>query len=233
MASAVIQKLQSLLDDTFSNEAHKLLEAGCGSFTHVTIPGDNHITGIDISQEQLDKNSKLNEKIKADIQTYELTENHYDLIICWDVMEHLPFPAMALQNFKKAINNTGLIILAMPNVYSLKGLITRFTPHWFHVFVYKYIFNKADAGQPGCAPFPTFLKFEIAPRALTKFARESGFDVVFMEMEDRFPQIIREDKRYLYLGYVACSYLLKIVSLGMLGGINNTDFVCVLRKKQG
>ncbi|MDH5178758.1 MAG: class I SAM-dependent methyltransferase [Gammaproteobacteria bacterium] len=231
MSTAAIQHLQALLDQTFKNEPHRILEAGCGSFTHVVIPGENHITGIDISQEQLDKNSKLNEKIKADIQSYSLPENMYDLIICWDVMEHLPFPAQALQNFKKAINQTGLIILALPNVYSLKGLITRFTPHWFHVFVYKYIFNKKDAGQPGCAPFPTFLKFEIAPRALLKFANENNFEVVFLETEDRFPRIIREDKRYLYLAYVACSHLLKIISLGTLGGINNTDFICVLRRK--
>lgn len=233
MSSAVIQKLQSLLDNTFTTEPHKILEAGCGSFTHVTIQGDNHITGIDISQEQLDKNDKLNDKIKADIQSYELAENNFDAIICWDVMEHLPFPGLALQNFKRAISPDGLIILAMPNVYSLKGLITRFTPHWFHVFVYKYIFNKKDAGQPGCAPFPTFLKFEIAPRSLIRFAKENNFEVAFMEMEDRFPQIIREDKRYLYLSYVACSYILKILSLGLLGGINNTDFICVLKKNQG
>lgn len=230
MSSAVIQKLQTLLDNTFSNEPHNILEAGCGSFTHVTIKGENHITGIDISQEQLDKNTRLDNKIKGDIQSYEFAENEYDVIICWDVMEHLPFPAMALDNFGKTIKKDGLIILALPNVYSLKGLITRFTPHWFHVFVYKYIFNKKDAGQPGCAPFPTFLKFEIAPRALIKFAKQKGFDVAFMEMEDRFPQIIREDKRYLYLSYAACSIVLKILSLGFLGGLNNTDFVCVLKK---
>lgn len=230
MSTTSIQKLQQFLDNTFRNEAHKVLEAGCGSFTYVTIAGNNHITGIDISQEQLDKNTKLDEKILGDLQTYDFPENSFDAIVCWDVMEHLPSPELALNKFRDSVKDGGLIILAMPNVYSLKGLITKFTPHWFHVLVYKYIFNKKDAGQPGCAPFPTYLKLSIAPRSILKYAEQNNLDVRFMEMEDRFPRIIREDKRYIYLSYAACSYLLKIFSLGLLGGVNNTDYICVLGK---
>lgn len=230
MRADVVRQLQSYIDGLDLPEEVKLLEAGCGSFSYISIDRKTHIVGMDISDEQLDKNDKLDVKINADIQTYEFNNDDYDIIICWDVLEHLENPKMAMENFVKASKKGGIIIIAVPNMQSLKGLVTKFTPHWFHVFFYKHILNKPNAGEPGNAPFPAFLKYEMSPSYLQKFAKGHQLEIAFMETYDALPRMIREQRRYLLFIYRSLAFLLKILTLGKYGGRDNTDFVLVLHK---
>ena len=135
-----------------------VLEAGCGSCSHIEIKSKAYFIGIDISLEQLERNSNLNEKIHGDIQSYNLPKRTYDIIICWDVLEHLPNPDKALSNFSAAIKDEGIIILTMPNVLSFEGVVTKLTPHWFHIWVYRNIFHEKWAGTEGRGPFKAFLR---------------------------------------------------------------------------
>ena len=48
-----VQDLQVIVDDYTIPERIKILEAGCGSLSHVTFHGDSCIVGIDILEEQL------------------------------------------------------------------------------------------------------------------------------------------------------------------------------------
>lgn len=72
------------------------------------------VDGVDISQHQLDLNNHLSTKILGDIEEYDLGKSVYDLIICWDVVEHLPNPASALKIFFRAIKPNGIIIVGYP-----------------------------------------------------------------------------------------------------------------------
>src|SRR5579862_6866063 len=76
----------------------KVLEAGCGSSSHVRLPGTVHAVGIDISAEQLAKNTAVQEKILGDIQQYRLPRGEFDVTVCWMVLEHLSNPGDALLN---------------------------------------------------------------------------------------------------------------------------------------
>src|SRR5215469_10920312 len=91
--------LQDLVDKQLDGRAVRLLEAGCGSASHIHFGSDIWITGIDISQKQLDRHLSLNEKILGDIQRYDLAPRSFDAIICWDVLEHLQQPNLALRKF--------------------------------------------------------------------------------------------------------------------------------------
>ena len=144
--------LQDLVDKQLNGRAVRLLEAGCGSASHINFGGDVWITGIDISNKQLERHSSLNEKVLGDIQCYEFAPRSFDAIICWDVLEHLPQPKLALRKFAQAIKPGGIVILKLPNVLSLKGLITKFFPHYFHVLAYRYFYgekNKCGKGRYG------------------------------------------------------------------------------------
>ena len=45
--------------------------------------------------------------------------------------------------------NNGIMIISIPNVLSLKGLITKITPLSFHRFFYKYFLgSKIDLSKP-------------------------------------------------------------------------------------
>ncbi len=149
------KELQGVMDRLFPGGALiTVLEAGCGSATHVMLGDNVRIVGIDISEDQLARNSSLSQNIVGDIQTYDFDEESFDLIMCWDVLEHLTHPEKALKSFARAVKPGGVILLALPNVYSLKGLVTKFTPHWLHVWVYRNVFKSSTAGKPGYAPFP-------------------------------------------------------------------------------
>ena len=147
MRKEVLRELQTFLDDYPLPEGPDILEAGCGSRSHVIFPSTSRTIGIDISEKQLARNDGLDERICGDIQDYDFTEGSFDIIICWDVLEHLKEPTQALDRFYKAIRPNGLIILGLPNVLSLWGLITKLSPHWSHVWFYRIVFKKKEAGR--------------------------------------------------------------------------------------
>jgi SAM-dependent methyltransferase len=176
-----LERLQTLLESFVGERGTlRVLEAGCGSYPMVVDLGPaKHIVGIDISQRQLERNDVVDEKILGDIQTFPLRPQDFDLVFCFNVLEHLDRPDRALANFRRALRPGGLIVIKVPNVLSLKGLMTKFSPHRVHVWVYRYILGHPDAGQDDKAPFPTFLRLSMSPPALDRFARRNGLQVAY------------------------------------------------------
>ena len=154
-----------------------VLEAGCGSSSHVLLNDVARTVGIDISEEQLEANKVLEEKILGDIQEYPLPKEEYDVAVCWMVLEHLPRPKDAILNMFHALKPQGLLILGIPNLYSIKGIVTKLTPFWFHERFYKLMKYKSRH-------FPTYLRTAILPRRLMRFAEANGFSVEFCKLEE-------------------------------------------------
>jgi hypothetical protein len=139
------------------------------------------VTGIDISSDALDLNADVDEKIVGDIETYPLDRESYDIVYCWDVLEHLRRPEYAFRNVAQALAPGGLIVLGLPNVMSLKGLATKLTPHRLHIWYYRRLVGSRTAGMPGYGPFKTFLKLSLAPSRLSKLAQTNGLDLLHLE----------------------------------------------------
>src|SRR6516225_7849122 len=96
------QQLQKIFERTFEGRSSlRILEAGCGSSSHLQFGRDAHVTGIDISQMQLQRNTRLDERIQGDLQTFDLPEKAYDCVICYDVLEHLSRPMDALARLSR------------------------------------------------------------------------------------------------------------------------------------
>lgn len=222
------EELQRIVDRLFARkEALRVLEAGCGSVNQLALGPNSRITGIDISERQLARNDGLTEKILGDIQTYPLPEASFDLIVCWDVLEHLSHPEEALSNFVRAIRPGGLIVLAFPDVNSVKARITKYTPHWFHVWAYRNLFGIRSAGLDGNGPFKTYLRSSIAPAAIERFAREHGFRVVLSRRYEAFQRLIRNPVLRSLWGMLTPA--VAALSFGRLdGGVS--DAIVVLEK---
>jgi SAM-dependent methyltransferase len=205
-----------------SKKRIEILEAGCGSLQKITFEKEVYITGFDISQKQLDRNIYLNKKILGDLQKFDFERDKFDLIICWDVLEHLPKPKLALDNMSKALKPGGLMVLKLPNLMSFKGLFTRFSPHSIHVLYYKLVYKQPNAGKDDTGPFKTFLKFAVAPNSLKRYAKSRGLKVVRFELMDVSDEpyfFIRTKHRKLLLAlYKAAKTLSIILSFGYLGG---------------
>lgn len=214
-------------------EQPRVLDAGCGSLSQVRFPRKPFVVGIDISREQLEKNSHVDEKILGDVETYPLEPSSFDVVVCWDTMEHLNRPERAIANFAQALKPGGLLIIATTNPYSLKGLLTKFTPHSFHVWVYRRLFGDPNAGKPGFAPFPTTLRRSIAPGAMRRVAAQHGMDVEFFAVI-RGGQLETLSRRKPLMGalYRGAAGLLKVLTLGAYDG-TYTDTRAVFKKRRG
>lgn len=117
------------------------------------------------------KNTLVHEKILGDIQTF-YSDKKYDIVICWNVLEHVKNPEKALFSLINLTKLNGILIISAPNVYSLKGMITKFTPYWFHKWVYKYIFKSQRI------PFQTYLRSSMSPHFLRYYFSNHKFEYV-------------------------------------------------------
>jgi SAM-dependent methyltransferase len=208
-----------------------VLEAGCGSLSHLKFPEDTRLVGIDIAQDQLDRNTNLHERICGDIQTHDLGASRFDVIVCWDVLEHLEHPEQALGRFARALRDRGIIVLAAPNLLSPKGLATRFTPHGFHVWFYRNIRGWKEAGTRGNPPFRTFLRASMAPGAIRRFAEANGLVVAYERTAGSGDSrdIVGRKSWKVDLFVVPLNLLLLVVTLGRIDA-RKTQYFTILRK---
>jgi SAM-dependent methyltransferase len=222
------QGLQTFLDKELRRFASlRVLEAGCGSASNLDFGQQVSLVGIDISAKQLARNTVLEEKITGDIQYYRFADQSFDAIICWDVLEHLPHPELALRQFAQAIRDGGYVILKLPNVLSVKGLLTKFLPHTFHILVYRYFHGNKDAGKNDTAPFKTYLRFCISAGAIRKQAAQIGLLTVYCQTEDVADFGWLRRKKAARLCYVSFKRFFHVLSLGSLG---DSELMIVLKK---
>jgi 2-polyprenyl-3-methyl-5-hydroxy-6-metoxy-1,4-benzoquinol methylase len=218
----VCEKANSLL----KGKAYiKLLEAGCGSASHIQFNAEVHAVGIDISSEELAKNTTVHEKILGDIQEYSLPQGEFDVVICWMVLEHLPRPKDALLNLSQTVRPQGLLILGFPNLLSVKGIVTKFTPFWFHEQFYKFMKYKSRH-------FPTFLRTDILPKNVVRFAELNGFSVELCELvEGGVSKRVRTRFRLADLAFSGIDAMTRVLSFGEMQSPLLDNCGIVLRKR--
>jgi hypothetical protein len=107
------------------------------------------------------------------------------------VIEHLADVEAALLCFCESLKQGGLILIGAPNPKSLSGVVTKYSPHWFHVWFYRHVRGDKNAGLPGQAPFPTFFHPLVSLSKLEAFAREHGLQVIYKKEYEspRFPEM--------------------------------------------
>jgi 2-polyprenyl-3-methyl-5-hydroxy-6-metoxy-1,4-benzoquinol methylase len=219
-----LNQVQPVIDMLLSDrQAPKVLDAGCGlgSKTYISLPDNVYMVGIDISEKQLLKNTLAREKILGDIQSYDLPPSEFDVIICWWVLEHLQYPDKALKNFLHAAKDDGIIILAVPNVFSIKGLLTKYSPQWVHNWYYRSIL-----GNKGYSPFPTYLKFSISPASLRRFAIENNLSIAYSRLYK-----FREKNKIIGVAFWTMRQTVKAVTLGKIDpGLS--EFIIILKKQK-
>lgn len=223
------RSLEEIVDNLLNRKKEmKILEAGCGSMSHFQYKQGSYLVGVDISQEQLDKNTILNEKILGDLEGDVLPPDSFDLIVCWDVLEHLPRPTLALKNFAHTARKGGLVLIASPNVFTLRGLITKVAPHWFKVWYYRKIVGLQNAGTPGNYPFESFHRFAMSPPAIRRFAKKNGMSVELCRFNSwEHPENKMATFNMIWNGV---NRLVNVLTLGCIGTDAKQGFQIILKK---
>jgi SAM-dependent methyltransferase len=210
-----------------------IYEAGGGStsFLPLGIWNRAHVTVVDIDADQIRNNDYAQEKILGDIQTYRFEAGRFDLVVCYNVIEHLADARSALLGFCCSLKQGGLILIGAPNPKSLSGIVTKHTPHWFHVWFYRYVLGDKKAGLPGEAPFPTFFHPLVTPANLDAFARDQGLEVIYRKEYEspRFPEI--RARKPLFAGLLDAAATVMNSLLLRKTDVRHGDYHVILRKR--
>ncbi len=160
-----------------SGRCVRILEAGCGNRWPIRLGGiEHHITGVDLDAEALrirvNIRKDLHAAIQGDLCTVPLPAESFDVVYCAYVLEHIREADVALTNMVRAMRPGGLLVIRIPDPETARGLVTRATPFWFHVFYHRRVMKIANAGKPGYAPYPTHYHPVISAGGLSKYLRE-------------------------------------------------------------
>jgi len=212
-------------------EGARVLDAGCGRQT-VFVFGGAHVTGLDSSAPALSANASLAERIVGDVESYHFVPSSYDVILCWNVLEHLRRPEIAVANMAQALRPGGALVVGMPHVLSAKGLATKLTPFRFHRWIYRRVLGKPLAGTDGRAPFPTVLRLSLRPRAFIRMAKRSSLTVAsFVAYRSPILDSILSRNRLLELIWRVGSPLVRVGSAGRIR-TDVTDVAIVFTRRE-
>lgn len=209
-----------------------IYEAGGGSCSVVPpeLLSRSRITVVDIDEDQVRNNTYAHEAILGDVQAYRFGQETFDLVICYNVIEHLPHVGAALLNFRDALKRGGMILIGAPNPRSLSGIVTKYSPHWFHVWFYRHIRGIRDAGLPGEPPFPTFFHPLVTLPRLEAFAAANGLEMLYRrEVESpRYPEMRRRKPLFAALVDAGAAVLNAVLPRGT--DVRRGDYHVILRK---
>ncbi|MGY3236041.1 MULTISPECIES: class I SAM-dependent methyltransferase [unclassified Bradyrhizobium] len=210
-----------------------IYEAGGGSssFLPMDVLGRSHVTVVDIDEDQVRNNTYADEAMLGDVQTYRFGSETFDLVICYNVIEHLPDVEAALLNFRDALKPGGMMLIGAPNPRSLSGVVTKYSPHWFHVWFYRNIRGIKTAGMPGQAPFPTFFHPLVTLSKLEAFAAAQGLETIYRrEVESpRYPEMRRRTPLFAALVDASAAAINAVLPRGT--DVRRGDYHVILRKR--
>lgn len=107
---------------SYIGENKKILDVGCseGLLAERLKINNSKIIGIELDKSAAESAEKYcDEVIVGDVESIELTreyERKFDIIIFADILEHLKEPLNVLIKFKEYLDDSGSIIISLPNV---------------------------------------------------------------------------------------------------------------------
>jgi 2-polyprenyl-3-methyl-5-hydroxy-6-metoxy-1,4-benzoquinol methylase len=100
----------------------RVLEVGCGvGFFGRRLQEYYSYTGLDISLDALKYCREVNNiksVVHSSTESLPFSENYYDVVIAFDVVEHLNDPSLFFSEAYRVLKLSGMLILSTPNIYS-------------------------------------------------------------------------------------------------------------------
>lgn len=146
------------------------LDAGCGWINDRT---DKYLTdksiGIDIDLKSLRDNINYDNLIFCDLDNIPLKNETVDIITTKSVLEHIEYPDVVFKEFFRILNNKGILIMVLPNVYNPVNLFGKLTPLKLHKILMKIVSRRDDKDI-----YPTYFRC-CSPSSIDKKLKEFGF----------------------------------------------------------
>lgn len=228
---AEFRKIEQVVSEALAGRHPlRVLEAGCGTQAHVTFGDDAYVVGIDSSALALEQNVDLDERVLGDLGTHPFDSGSFDVVVSVYVLEHVNRPDEVIGRLVDTMAPGGVLALVIPNLRSPKVVVTKYTPHSFHVFVRRRILQRPNAGKPGHGPFPTVLHPAIAPDRLVPLIEGFGLAVLHTAFfEDDKQRQIRDRFRVTGRRWTAVQRAVRTFSGGRLDA-ERSEFVVVAQR---
>jgi len=115
----------------------EVLDAGCGvgyGTEMIARAGASRVVGIDLAPEAIAAASERAGEVATfgvgDVRDLPFDEGSFDLVVCFEVLEHLEDPEPAITALKGVLRESGLLIVSSPN----RGIYPPGNPHHLHEF---------------------------------------------------------------------------------------------------
>jgi SAM-dependent methyltransferase len=210
-----------------------VLDAGGGSLTHVRLPPAAVLVALDLSRGQLERNLATPRRVQADLHHLPFARACLDMVICFNVLEHLADPERALDQIVESLRPEGLLVLACPDRWSLKGLLTRLLPAPARRMYYRIVVGKRDRGEQHYDVFDTRFGSVVSRAPLRRGLAWRGMEILFHSAYDgaaAFGLTTGDWKRRVVAApYYWAGWLGRLLTLGAWGALDS-DLMFVARK---
>jgi len=149
----------------------KLLDIGCGLGTFLQFAKAHgfQVAGLesDPKAAEIARKKVDCEVVTATIETSSFQDASFDIIVMWDVIEHLVDPRAAIERVAKMLRPGGKLVIETPNERFFMRGVTRFVEKLsgYRLRVAKYFYYVEH-------------KFYFNPANITRFLQGMGFDTV-------------------------------------------------------
>ncbi len=115
----------------------RVLDAGCGTAYGARLlaeGGAREVLGVDIAQAVLEAVAPtMPESVRlapGDVRALDLQDGSFDLVVCFEVIEHVADPAAVLDELVRVLAPGGLLLISSPN----RGVYPAGNPHHLHEY---------------------------------------------------------------------------------------------------
>ena len=142
--------------DPYLVSARTILEAGGGSLRHIDIPSSAKVTVVDISPEQLQNHQTAHTKILGDLHAVDMGKRQPSTPPSSGTSSSTSKtpPSSSTNSAPPSAPGGIIVIAARPPGVVTSDHVAKWTPHWFHVFILKHVFNSRTARPTGLPAIP-------------------------------------------------------------------------------
>jgi len=206
-----VGSLQRAVAHHFADRPGSMLDVGCGYGRPSGLLA-NHVVGVDPDAAAIEANTCVDEKVVGTLDAVDLKSETYDIVVAWNVLEHLERPIDDLRRMAKSVVRGGILVLAFPNVDSVRGRITRYTPTWFH----RVVIRKALRGR-GAEPYKTFMDDALDVDSVVAMLEGTGFTTLHLSQYEGYHELrLRELHPVVGIAWQRLTRLLSTLSRGRL-----------------
>jgi ubiquinone/menaquinone biosynthesis C-methylase UbiE len=159
-----------------------LLDAGCGRMAPVLVKYRGKVKrliGVDLVE--FPKTMEGVELLNSDLKSIPIADLSVDTVMSRSVMEHIVDPEAVYREIARVLRPGGRFIFLTGNFWDYAAVITNLVPNRFHPWIVAHTQGRAEIDV-----FPTAYKTNTR-RAVEKWSRKSGFDLVSYEYLGQYP----------------------------------------------